>query len=83
MAAIRDKSPKTVAEALVDEVFYRHGLPESLLTDPGLEFDNQYISAIVQAVGLDKKNISAFHPQNNGAVESCKQTVGSLFRRTV
>ena len=39
LAANRDKFAKTVAEALVDQVFYRHGLPESLLTDRGLEFD--------------------------------------------
>ena len=83
LAAIRDKSAKTVAEALVDQVFYRHGLPESLLTDRGLEFDNQYMAAIAQAVGLDRKKISAFHPQSNGAVERCNQTVGSLLRRTV
>ena len=83
LVAIPDKSAKTVAEALVDHVFYRHGLLESLLTDRGLEFDNQYLNALSLAVGLDRKKISAFHPQSNGAVERCNQTVGSLLRRTV
>ena len=82
LVAITDKSAKTVAEALIEHVFYRHGLPESLLTDRGLEFDNRYMNAISQAVGLDRKKISAFHPQSNGAVERCNQTVGSLLRRT-
>ena len=81
LVAIPDKSAKTVAEALVENVFYRHGLPESLLTDRGLEFDNQYFLTMARAVGIDRKKISAFHPQSNGAVERCNQTLGSLLRR--
>ena len=81
LVAIPDKSAKTVAEALVENVFYRHGLPESLLTDRGLEFDNKYFLALSRAVGIDRKKISAFHPQSNGAVERCNQTLGSLLRK--
>ena len=81
LVAIPDKSAKTVAEALVETVFYRHGLPESLLTDRGLEFDNRYFLTLARAVGIDRKKISAFHPQSNGAVERCNQTLGSLLRR--
>ena len=80
IAAIPDKSAETVAGALT-EVIYRHGLPESILTDRGLEFDNQYLLSLSNAMGIDKKRVSAFHPQSNGAVERANKTIGSLLRR--
>ena len=82
MAAVPDKSAETVARALT-EVIYRHGLPESLLTDRGLEFDNRNMSALASAMGMDKKRVSAFHPQSNGSVERANKTIGSLLRRNV
>ena len=81
LAAIQDKSAETVARALCDIVIYRHGIPESLLTDRGLEFDNKHMRLLADALGVDKKRISAFHPQANGAVERINQTLGSLLRR--
>ena len=55
MVAIPDKSAETVARALT-EVIYRHGLPESLLTDRGVEFDNRNLLALASAMGMDKKS---------------------------
>ena len=81
LAAIPNKSAETVARALCDVVIYRHGIPESLLTDRGLEFDNKHMTMLADALGIDKKRISAFHPQANGAVERVNQTIGSLLRR--
>ena len=81
LAAIPNKSAETVARALCDIVICRHGIPESLLTDRGLEFDNQHMTMLADALGIDKKRISAFHPQANGAVERVNQTLGSLLRR--
>ena len=34
-------------------------------------------------MGIDKKMVSAFHPQSNGAVERANQTIGALIRRNV
>ena len=82
IAAISDKSAETVARALT-EVIYRHGLPESLLTDRGLEFDNRSLVVLAEAMGIDKKRVSAFHPQSNGAVERANKTIGSMLRRNV
>ena len=82
MIPIPDKSAKTVANAIVREVFCRRGLPESILTDRGCEFDNQALSTIAQELGIDKKHISALHPQANGNIERLNRTIGEMLRKS-
>lgn len=65
MIPVPDKSAKMIANALVPEVFCRRGIPESFLTDPGCEFDNQALTTIAHELGIDKKRISPLHPQAN------------------
>ena len=82
MIPIPDKSAKTVANAIVREVFCRRGLPESILTDRGCEFDNQALSTFAQELGIDQKRISALHPQANGNVERLNPTIGEMLRKS-
>lgn len=81
MIPIPDKSAKTVTNAIVREVFCRRGLLESILTDRGCEFDNQALSIIPQELGIDKKRISALHPQANGNVERLNRTIRDILRK--
>ena len=82
MIPIPDKSAKTVARAVVHHVFCRRGIPESILTDRGCEFDNQALSTIAHELGIDKKRISALHPQANGNVERLNRTIGEMLRKS-
>lgn len=82
MIPIPDKSAKTVASALIRDVFCRRGIPESILTDRGCEFDNQVLSTIAHELGIDKKRISALHPQANGVVERLNRTIGEMLRQS-
>lgn len=82
MIPIPEKSAKTVASALIPDVFCRRGTPESILTDRGCEFDNQALSTTVQELGIDKKRISVLHPQANGIVERLNRTIGEMLRKT-
>ena len=79
MIPIPDKSAKTVANAIVREVFCRRGIPESFLTDRGCEFDNQALTAIAHELGIDKKRISPLRPQANGNVERLNRTIGNML----
>ena len=82
MIPIPDKRAKTVADAVVTQVFCRHGIPESILTDRGLEFDNSAMLVLASELGIDKKRISPLHPQANGAVERLNRTVGQMLKKT-
>ena len=78
MIPIPNKSAKTVASALIRNVFCRRGISESILTDRGCEFDNQAISTIANEIGIYKKRISALHPQANGIVERLNRIIGEM-----
>ncbi|KAK3738178.1 hypothetical protein QZH41_007178 [Actinostola sp. cb2023] len=82
MIPIPNKTAKTVANAVVTEVFCRHGIPESILTDKGLEFDSSAMLVLATELGIDKKRISALHPQANGAVERLNRTIGQMLKTT-
>ena len=77
-----NKKAKTVANAIITGVFCRHGIPESILTDRGLEFDNSTMLVLAAELGIDKKRISPLHPQANGAVERLNRTIGHMLKKT-
>ena len=81
MIPIPDKTAKTVADAVVTQVFCRYGIPESILTDRGLEFDNSAMILLASELGIDKKRISPLHPQANGAVERLNRTIGQMLKK--
>ncbi|KAK3699102.1 hypothetical protein QZH41_008905, partial [Actinostola sp. cb2023] len=80
MIPIPNKTAKTVANAVVTEVFCRHGIPESILTDKGLEFDSSAMLVLATELGIDKKR--PLHPQANGAVERLNRTIGQMLKKT-
>ena len=82
MIPLPNKSAKTVANALVNEVFCRHGIPDSILTDRGLEFDNSTMQTLATELEIDKKRISPLHPQANGAVERLNRTIGQMLKKS-
>ena len=82
MIPLPNKSAKTVANALVNEVFCRHGIPDSILTDRGLEFDNSTMQTLATELGIDKMRISPLHTQANGAVERLNRTIGQMLKKS-
>ena len=79
---IPEKSAKTVASAIIRDVFCKRGIPESLLTDRGCEFDNLTLTTIAHELGIDKKRISVIHPQANGIVERLNRTNGDMAKES-
>ena len=52
------------------------------MTDRGCEFDNQALNTIAQELGIDKKRISALHPQAIGNVERLKRTLSEMLKKS-
>ncbi|KAK3752012.1 hypothetical protein QZH41_013324 [Actinostola sp. cb2023] len=50
--------------------------------DKGLEFDSSAMLVLATELGIDKKRISALHPQANGAVERLNRTIGQMLKKT-
>ena len=62
-------------------MFCKRGIAESLLIDRSCEFDNLNLTTIAHELGIDKKRISALHPQANGTVERFNRTISDMLRK--
>ncbi len=66
---LRDKTAKSVATALTDEVFCKFNSPEVFISDNGAELNNQILNQLCIKFQIKKCNFIAYHPASNGMVE--------------
>ncbi|CCO30490.1 Retrotransposable element Tf2 155 kDa protein type 1 [Rhizoctonia solani AG-1 IB] len=77
-------SKKTKAPELV-EIFLRHvwssfGMPEKTVSDRGTVFNNKFLKALYQRLGIDPHFSSAYHPQSDGQTERLNPTLEHFLR---
>ena len=74
----------TSAEGLVrlfqDNVWKLHGLPESVVSDRGLQFATELMKELNQMLGIKTKLSTAFHPQTDGQTERMNQELEQYLR---
>ena len=75
---------KTLAEGLArlfrDNVWKLHGLPESIISDQGLQFAAGLIRELNEKLGIKSKLSTAFHPQTDGQMERVNQELKQYLR---
>ena len=57
------------AKLFIDNVYSCFGLPDSIITDRGPQFDSQFWQELCKLLGIKSKLTTAFHPQANGGTE--------------
>ena len=72
---IPSKHAEYIAHHFHKEVICRHGCPKEILTDQGLEFQNQFFNSLCNLYGIRHKLSSAYHPQTNGLTERFNRTL--------
>ena len=65
---LRRVDQETVLEAML-EVFSRHGLPKTILTDQGSVFMSKLTTKLWETLGVHRVRTSPYHPQSDGALE--------------
>ncbi|KAG7468788.1 Transposon Ty3-I Gag-Pol poly [Solea senegalensis] len=73
---IADVEAETVADALVEGMFCRFGVPESLHSDQGRNFESRVFAAMCERLGIHKTRTTPLHPQSDGLVERFNRTLG-------
>jgi transposase InsO family protein len=81
--AIRDKTARTVAKALTEQVFCRYGVPLALMSDLGREFENETMYEICRLLQVDKLRSTAYKTSTNGVVERLHRTLNSMLGKVV
>ena len=68
---------KTMAEGLVrlfrDNIWKLHGLPESVISDRGLQFAAGLMKELNKMLGIETKLITAYHPEIDRQIERTNQ----------
>lgn len=77
---IKNQEAKTVANALMNEFICRYGVPESIHTDQGRNFDSELIQELCKLLSSKKTRTTAYHPQSDGLVERTNRTIKNLVR---
>ena len=62
-------------------IICRHGIPASIVTDNGAQFDNARVRDICDQLKISKTFSSPRHPQANGQVEAVNKTIKSNLKK--
>ena len=72
---------KTIAEALVKEVFTKFGIPKFLHSDRGTDFMSNLFRETCNLFRIDKTLTTPWRPQSDGMVERMNRTLGAMLRQ--
>jgi hypothetical protein len=76
-----DPTAEQVAQALIEVVISRHGLPQCILSDKGKAFCEGAVAKLLQYLDVNKLQTSPFHPQCNGLTERFNRTITGMLRQ--
>ena len=74
---------ETVATTLVDNFFSRFGIPQTLHSDQGRDFESKLFQAVCRILDIDKTRTTPWHPQSDGMVERFNRTFQTLLKQTI
>jgi len=84
MAHFIATTEKTSAEGLAklfqDHVWKLHRLPESIISDRGVQFVAEMIKELNNLLGIQTKFSTAYHPQTDGQTERINQELEQYLR---
>ena len=76
---LKDKTARSVADALMDRWLPRYGFPMFLHSDQGKEFDNTMIHKLSELLGTVKTKTTPYHPRSDGLVERFNRTLLAML----
>uniref|UniRef100_A0A8C2IA21 Gypsy retrotransposon integrase-like protein 1 n=1 Tax=Cyprinus carpio TaxID=7962 RepID=A0A8C2IA21_CYPCA len=69
------QSAQTVAHCLFEDYILIHGIPESLHSDQGRQFESEVVSTLCRLLKIKKTRTTAYHPASDGMVERFNRTL--------
>jgi len=73
IATTEKTSVEGLAKLFRDHVWKLHGLPESIMSDRGVQFAAGMIKELNNLLGIQTKLSTAYHPQTDGQTERVNQ----------
>lgn len=73
--SLPDQEAETIVDALLDGMFSRFGVPDTIHTDQGRNFESRLFAAMCKQLGAHKTRTTPLHPQSDGLVERFNRTL--------
>ena len=77
---LKNISAKNVAKHLI-HMFTTYGIPKEIQSDRGSNFTSNLFHQTLPELGISQTLSTAYHPQSQGALERCHQTLKSMLRK--
>ena len=74
---------KTVAQKVTEEFFLRFGLPTTIHTDQGRDFESQLFKELCRLLEVEKTRTTPWNPKSDGLIERYNRTLETLLRQTI
>ena len=80
LVATKCADAQSCADALIERIFMRYGLPKEIRSDNGSQFVNEVITDMLEKLKVRHHRVLPYHPQSNGIVERVNQEVTRHLR---
>ncbi|KAJ8016400.1 hypothetical protein DPEC_G00006830 [Dallia pectoralis] len=74
--ALPNQEAETIVNALLGGFISRFGVPETIHSDQGRNFESRVFAEMCQRLGVEKTRTTPLHPQSDGLVERFHRTLG-------
>ena len=82
-ASYKSETKRVVADFIRDNLICRSGVPESIITDNGVNLNSHLMRDIYEQFKITHQNSTAYHPQINGAVEAANKNIKKILRKII
>jgi len=81
--SLANQEAAIVAKEFTTKIIFEHGMPEKILTDQSTNFTSEMFKNICKLLKIEKIQTTAYHSENNGALERSYRTLVEYLRHYI